>query len=122
MKSDRGDKAEAPESALFDMLANINDHMKVIRSNLASNPVVVAATSVCDVMRYRDPASEEDMRHYFEAYVEAETHTGEMFCWSLDVVLTSLGWKFQRDIAKQTSDGAYSVREFEDFAFGDLMI
>jgi hypothetical protein len=38
MKSDRGDKAEAPESALFDMLVNINDHMKVIRSNLASIP------------------------------------------------------------------------------------
>jgi hypothetical protein len=119
MKSDRGDKTRAPERALFAIFANINDHMKVIRSNLASNPAVVAATNGCDVVRYRNSELEEDV-HYFEAYVEAETHTGEMFCWLLDVILTSLGWKFQRHVVKQTDDGQETVKEFEDFAFGDL--
>jgi hypothetical protein len=113
------DKADVPEGALLPLLSGINDHMMTIRSNLASNPAVVAATRGCDIRRYRDLAMEEEV-HYFEAYVEATTHTGELFCWSLDVIQTSLGWKFQRNVAKQMNDGEQHKIEFEDYVFGNF--
>jgi hypothetical protein len=83
---------------------------------MESNPAVVAATRGCDVRRYRDLMKEEEA-HCFEAYVEATTHMGEIFCWSLDITLTSLGWKLERRVAKQTSDGEQQKNEFEDFTF-----
>ena len=119
MKSDRPDKADIQERDLLVILAKINDHMMEIRNNLASNPAVIAATRGCDIRRYRD-FMEQDEVHCFEAYVEAETHMGEIICWSLDITLRSRIWKFQRYVAKQTSDGAQYDNEFEDFAFEDF--
>jgi hypothetical protein len=55
--------------------------------------------------------------HCFEAYVEATTDTGNIFCWSLDINLASPGWKLQRRVAKQTSDGEQKKIDFEDFTF-----
>jgi hypothetical protein len=112
MKSDREDNADV----LLVMLAKINDAMMAIRANLASNPAVAAATRGCDIRRYRG-SMREDEDHRLETYVEATTHMGEIFCWSLDIILTSLGWEFQRNVARQTSDGEQQEKEFEDFTF-----
>ncbi len=56
----------------------------------------------------------------FEAYVEAKTNKGEVFVWSVDITQTSLGWKFQRCVARQTADGEELQEEFKDLIFGTL--
>lgn len=119
MRSDRNDKASVSEGALLVMLAEINNHMMTIRDNLASNPAVVAATRGCDIRRYRGSMREETV-HNFESYVEAKTDSGEIFCWSLYITLTPHGWKFERNVAKQTSDGEQQEKDFEDLAFGSF--
>jgi hypothetical protein len=126
MKSGSDDKADVQERHLFVMLAKINDDMMAIRNNLASNPAVVAATRDFDIRRYQRSMIDEEV-HCFEASVEAKTHTGEIFCWSLDITLMSHGWKFQRSIGKfqskvggQTSDGEQQENGFEEFTFADF--
>lgn len=101
------------------MFAMINDHMMAIRSNLGSNPAVASATRGCDIRRYQGSMREEAV-YSFEAYVEAATHTGEIFCWQLDVNFTSHGWEFQRSISRQTSGGGQPEKGFEDLAFEDF--
>jgi hypothetical protein len=111
MEPDRNDKADVRDSALFVVLAQINDHMIAIRNNLEENLAVATATRACDIRTYLDFRTEEEVR-CFESYVEAKTHSGEIFCWSLDVTLTSLGWKFQRCVMRQTKDGEQLENEF----------
>lgn len=94
MKSARDDKADMPEGHLLVMFTDITDHMITIWSHLASNPGVAAAARSCDVRRYQDSMREEEV-YYFESYVEATTHTGEIFCWSLDITLTSRAGSFR---------------------------
>ena len=55
--------------------------------------------------------------HNFEAYVEAETRAGTLFCWTVDIHLTSRGWEIQRQVAKQTRDGGQPEILFDDFIF-----
>jgi hypothetical protein len=98
------------------LFANINSRMKMIREVLAANPAVASATRGCDVSLYRESC-------YFEAYVEADPHSGELFTWSLDVILTSGGWTLDRSVGRRTRDGEDPQREFEDFTsreFSDL--
>jgi hypothetical protein len=116
MRSDRDHHTGVREGDLLVLLAKVNEHMRSIRENLESNPTVVAATRGCDIRRYRDFMMEEEV-HYFEAYVEAKTHTGDIFCWSLDIILTSQGWKLQRYVGKRTSNKEQPKKEFEDFTF-----
>ena len=126
MRLDSDQKTDVQERHLFVMFAKINDDMMAIRNNLASNPAVAAATRGCDIRRYRGSMIEEEV-HCFEASVEAKTHTGEIFCWSLDITLMSHGWKFQRNVGKfqrnvgrQTSDGEQQENGFEEFTFADF--
>jgi hypothetical protein len=90
--------------------------MMSIRNIVESNSAATVATRGCDIRRYQDSMMEEEV-HCFEAYVEATTDTGDIFCWSLDITLTSLGWKLQRRVAKQTSDGEQEKIKFDDFTF-----
>jgi hypothetical protein len=119
MTSDHNDKASFPEGALLVILAEINHQMMAIRDNLASSPAVVAATRGCDIRRYQGSMREEAV-HNFESYVEAKTDTGEIFCWSLYITLMPHGWKFERNVARQTSDGEQQEKDFEDFTCDSL--
>jgi hypothetical protein len=116
MRSDHNDNASVSEGALLVMLAEINNHMMTIRDKLASNPAVVAATRSCDIRRYQGSMRDEAV-HNFESYVEAKTDKGEIFCWSLYITLMPHGWRFERNIARQTSDGEQQEKDFEDFTF-----
>jgi putative heme degradation protein len=119
MRSDRDEKSSARKGDLLVILATINNHMALIRKSLESNPAVSAVTRGCDVRRYHDLILEEEV-NCFETHVEATIHTGNIFCWSLDINLTSQGWKFQRHVAKQTSDGEQQEIGFEDLTFEDF--
>jgi hypothetical protein len=104
------------QEELLVVLAKINDFMMSIWKDADSNTAVAEATRGCDIRRYRDFMTEEEVE-CFEAYVEAKTHAGEIFIWSLDISLTSLGWKLQRCVASRTKDGEQQEKEFEDFTF-----
>src|ERR1700732_959172 len=119
MRLDSDHKTDVQERHLFVMFAKIHDDMMAIRNNLASNPAVAAATRGCDIRRYRGSMIEEEV-HCFEASVEAKTHTGEIFCWSLDITLLSPVGKFQRNVGRQTSDGEQQENGFEEFTFADF--
>ncbi len=119
MKSDPSDNASVSEGGILVILAEINDHMMTIRDKLASNPAVVAATRNCDIRRYHGSMQEEAV-HTFESFVEAKTYKGEIFCWSLYITLMPHGWRFERIIARQTSDGEQQEKDFEDFTFGEF--
>jgi hypothetical protein len=105
--------------ALLVLLSEINSHLITIRRILESNPLVATSTRGCDIRLYRDFMTEEEV-HGFESYVEATTHTGRVFNWSLDIGLTSLGWGFQRRVAEQTIDGERLKIDFEDVTFGNF--
>jgi hypothetical protein len=119
MKYGREDGVGGSGAALLVVLSEINSHLIEIRKILESNPLVSAAKRSCDVRPYSDFMTEEKV-HYFESYVEATTHTGRAFNWSLDIALTSLGWRFQRRVAEQTTDGEQVSIDFEDVMFRSL--
>jgi hypothetical protein len=118
MTLDTPDKADNPSVALFNVLADVNIDMMTIRQSVASDPAVIDATRGCDIRRYRAFDSDEEYP-CFEAYVEAETRAGAVFCWSLDIKRTSLGWTFQRQMSERTADGAEPgpEQEFQDYTF-----
>jgi hypothetical protein len=116
MTSEWDDKVEASVGRLLVALAEINDRMMVIRTDLASNPAIVEATRGSDVRRYRDSFTQQE-KYLFEAYVEAKTRTGHVFWWLVDITRLSEGWIFQRRIGKQAKDGEQIEREFEDRTF-----
>lgn len=119
MTSDTDHKLGNGEDDFLAVLAKINEHMMSIRKSAESNPAVVAATRGCDVRRYRDLMMEEEV-HYFEAYVEATTRTGHMFCWSLDIKQSSRGWELQRRVDRQTSEGGQEELGFNDLTFDNF--
>jgi hypothetical protein len=108
-KSHPGDVADNARNALL-LFADVNNHMMTIRETLASNPAIASATRSCDVRQYRD-------LHCFESYVEAETRAGTLFCWTVEIHLTSQGWEIQRQVAKQTRDGGQPEIQFDHFMF-----
>ena len=112
MKFDPLNKTEDAKNVIL-LLADINGRMMAIRQTLAARTAVVSATRGCDIRLYRDSCG-------FESYVEAEISTGAMFNWSLDIMLTSNGWIFQRRVAKQTKDGEDVEIEFADCLFPDF--
>jgi len=101
---------------LFATIAQVNNSMIALRAALGSNPLAHTATRGCDIRRYGDFASEQDV-YIFESYVEVETRSKELFCWSMDLTLSSEGWKVQRTIAKRTNDGEQIRSDFEDSTF-----
>jgi hypothetical protein len=120
MTSGNDDKADGPARALLVMLAEVNSQMMTLRDMLDSNPARGAVTRACEPWRYPGGGEwrpEEEYR--FEWYVEAETRTGELFCWSLDIIPTPTGWRLERSISKQFDGGAAGVDglEFEDADF-----
>ena len=117
------DKADGPSRVLFNALADISMSMMTICENLGSNPAVIAATRGCDLRRYQGSMLGEEFSS-FEAYVEAETRAGALFCWSLEIDQTSLGWTFERQVSKQARDFRESeigffVREDEVVEIGE---
>ena len=116
MRPTPDDKADTPEGPLLIMFTEITDRMMTICTHLTTNSGVAAVTRGCDIRRYQDSMREEEV-YCFESYVEATTHTGELFCWLLDITLTSLGWQFQRYVTRQTDDGERYEPEFEDITF-----
>ena len=104
-----------PETQLFAMLAEITGGMMKIRELLAANPAVTRATRGCDLQRYRGTMDPETLS--FESYVEADTHSGKTFVWSLDVNLTPTAWTVDRIVAEQISEGWDNQRDFDDAIF-----
>jgi hypothetical protein len=113
------DKADGPSRVLFNALADISMSMMTICENLGSNPAVIAATRGCDLRRYQGSMLGEEFSS-FEAYVEAETRAGALFCWSLEIDQTSLGWTFERQVSKQARDGAKPEKIFQDYTFATV--
>jgi hypothetical protein len=108
--------------SLLTFLAKINECMIAIRAALGSNAAVCTATRGCDIRKYQDSMQEGEV-YTFESYVEAETTNDDIIVWSLDITLTSSGWRYQRRIAKRTKDGEQVLDEFRDLSFqsvGDL--
>lgn len=101
MTSSNGDMANGLDKSLLVILAEINNSMMTIWKVLDSNPAIDVATRGCDVRRYQGSMMEREA-YCFESYVEAETRTGEMFWWLLDITLTSSGWHLQRSVGKRS--------------------
>jgi hypothetical protein len=121
MTSDSEERALCPASSMLAILAHINNDMIAIRGALDANPATRAATRGCDIRRYRAPGLDEEMS-VFEAYVEVETQTAEIYCWSLDIASTAAGWKCQRRIGKRTKDGEMVENEFQDLTFQEFSV
>ena len=103
------------ETRLFAMLAEITAGMMKIRELLAANPAVTTAKRGCDLQRYRGTMDPETLS--FESYVEAETHAGKTFIWSLDVNLAPTAWTVDRIVAEQVGEGWDHKRDFDDAVF-----
>lgn len=117
MTSSTSNEADRTPQAFIVLLASINDHMSEIRKILSSKPAVDKATRGCVVWKY--PGAEWALpdRFSFEAYVEAETKTGDVFYWSFDLTLRSEKWTLSRDIEKQEKSGPGSIRDFESVTY-----
>ena len=112
--------ADGLDGALMVLLGETNVGMSALWRTLHHNPMVADATRRCDVRKYRRPMTDDEDVYTFEAYVEAETRDGEIFCWWLDITWGSSGWELQRDVSKQLKDGEDTVIEFEDRKFGNF--
>jgi hypothetical protein len=59
----------------------------------------------------------EDKSWDFEAYVEVETSTGELFCWSLELRAKAETWEIYRGISVAQENGGETVTDFPDISF-----
>jgi hypothetical protein len=103
--------------ALFAMLARINDCMMDLRRALTEDPQVLEATRGCDLRNFDDQTHPDSELYVFDAYVEAETRSGQLFCWSLEIRATSAGWEVHRLIGRRTTDGEDPIVRFQDFTY-----
>jgi hypothetical protein len=101
---------------LLNILAQINRRMMTMRTSLAARPEVRTANRICDILDYHDPMDPEDKFLDFEAYIEAETSTGE-FCWSLELRAKAETWEVHRRISVAQETGGETVTDFPDVSF-----
>ena len=102
MTSSTSNEADSTAQAVIILLAGINRSMLEIHQILSSKSAVGKVAHTCDVRRYPwDGGMDTPEWYSFELYVEAETKTGDLFCWSFDLSLQSGKWTLSRDISKQ---------------------
>ena len=101
---------------LLSVLAQINRRMMTMRTSLDARPEVRTANRTCDILDYHDPMDPEDKFCDFEAYIEAETSTGE-FCWSLELRAKAETWEVHRRISVAQEAGGETVTDFPDVSF-----
>jgi hypothetical protein len=102
---------------LLGILAQVNRCMMIMRTNLDGRPEVRTANRTCDVLDYHDPMDPEDKFWDFEAYVEVETSTGELLCWSLELRAKAETWEVYRRISVAQENGGETVTDFPDISF-----
>ena len=106
MTSSTSNGADGTDKAVIVLFASINRSMSEIDGILSSKPAVDKATRTCDVRRYPGGGLMDSPEWFsFEVYVEAETKTGDLFCWSFDLSLRSEKWTLSRDISRQGPGG-----------------
>jgi hypothetical protein len=117
MTFNTGNTADSSAQTVIVLFASIRDSMLEIDKILSSKPEIAKVTRTCDVSRY--PGGEWAIPDCFsfEAYVEAETTTGEAFWWSFDLSLRAEKWTLSRDIDRQGKYGQESISNFESVTY-----
>jgi hypothetical protein len=108
--------SENGSEVLFALMAEVTDGMIAISQTLSSNPKCRSATRGTDIRLYRDTLKNGESKYSFESYVEAEAKNGGLYCWSLDIILTTNIWRMRRTVGKRVRDGEEVVQAFEDFS------
>ena len=117
MTSSTSNGADSAAQTVIVLFASISDSMSEIDKILSSKQAIAKVTQGCDVSRF--PGGEWAMPDCFsfEAYVEAETATGDVFVWSFDVSLRSEKWTLSPDIDRQGKYGPESISDFESVTY-----
>lgn len=102
---------------LMALLADVNDRMIVIATELRQKPPVMKATRGCDVRKYRDDFRFDGAGCYnFETYVEALMPDDSVFCWYVDIRRTPSGWEIARTISHDRSFADGVTTTFPDLS------
>jgi hypothetical protein len=117
MISSTDNGADSAAQAVIVLFASISDSMSDIGKILSSKPAIAKVMPGFDVSRF--PGGEWAMPDCFsfEAYVEAETTTGDVFWWSFDLSLQSEKWTLSRDIDRQGKYGQESISDFDSMTY-----